>query len=297
MNQMTKTIFERAKKLSDTGRLRNEIYCKGRVIYLLNKDNTLLLRFFLPENEPQFAQEVSFNATEFISENFKEENGQAVFTIEKKDHTIKKTCCKASRGFEEIDNLFKKFFTHYSEDSIFFSNSISSSLKDELSHIELSFKNKTFYMIQRDIFSGGKHEIIQKNEGMRGLQPNLTKNFGPIGIRTDDFLSIFIYYNKVHFYFNESNQYFLLEGEMGLGPGTPPVKVVGIMACCFYDEIGDIEIISQEENDGRQEQEGRTNNEGLSQEINLREEPKEQPERKCGQPSKIIPKRKGFFKE
>lgn len=279
MNPMVEIIFSHAVSLSQSGRLRNEIYCQGSIIYIANFDNTILLQFHLPFS--QFKEEISFEANDYDSENFRVENDQILFLKEEGPFVREKICGKTGRTFSEIEGLFEKYFDQITLDDcniVNLHNSLLSLLDENLSHVEVSSQNKKFLIIQRDIYTGGRIEIQENKKGFHSLH-QIQENFGPIGLRTNDLFAMFTFTENLKFYFRQHNDYCLLTGEMKLGSANK-IDMKGIIAGCIYDEMGTVEIIKEENINGRQKQEGRGSEQKIDTTLNSGE----------GQPRRERPK-------
>jgi hypothetical protein len=145
--------------------------------------------------------------------------------------------------------LFAKYLTEKSEASeeITLNKSVLTLLDADLSHIEFSGeKGGTITMVQRNICSGGIVEIKEKS-GDSFFKNELKNAFGPLGIKTNDFASLFTFQDTLKFEFpSRGKEDFVIIRSVQ----KEKRDMVGIIACCLYDEI----IKIQEVNNGRQEQ-------------------------------------------
>jgi len=242
-------IFAHAVALDQGGRLRNTIYAIGQNIYILNSDNTVLLQFPLRKTEVPFKNPIAFHANDYDSRNFHEEDGQIVFTTESDSFTRKKSCGSPEMGPKEAQKLFKKFDPCF-ENQLTLPREVLSLLSESLSHVEFSAVDGKFSMIQRNIYSGAILEIERKEAGMLKLD-RIVSDFGPIGLRTNDFVALFSFVDSIILNFPKDDEadYAWVQGNDAKMP------LNGIVACCLYDEMGTITETKRRKTDGRQEQE------------------------------------------
>ena len=69
------TIFAHAVALDQKGQLKNSIICKDSNVWIVNYDRTVILKFELPDLALPFKEEISFNANDYDSPNFKMVDG------------------------------------------------------------------------------------------------------------------------------------------------------------------------------------------------------------------------------
>lgn len=247
------TIFSYAEALDQSGRQKNTIHCWENVVYILNNDKTIILR--LESSQNLFPNPIGFYASDYDSPNFVVEDGGIVFIQRNKDFERRKKCRLPNITFQEVEDLFYKYFL--SDASPFYLTFHKSSLdfiNPDLSHIEFVIKNKEINIIQRDIYSG---TIIQLSrnpqpEGL-GLAEDvdvLPKDMDPLGMRTGDFLSLFYFNERIKILFPNGNLgYFAIEGTHG--------SLSGIVTGCLFDDIGTIGQLNKSDKgdeNGRQEQ-------------------------------------------
>lgn len=229
-------IFSQAVALDQSGGLRNTIYAEGREIYILNYDHTVLMRFKLRKNETTFGQSICFRANDYDSREFWEKDGKVIFKTEAEGFQRTKTTGRAEYSPEEVRELFNSYVLQPARmtDSVTLSKGILELFDDSLSHIEFSGKKgEKMKMIQRNIYSGGVIEIQQKDEGSF-FDNNLKTNFGPIGIKTSDFFSLFSFQNILDFQFpvTGSGDYILVKSADKLKR-----DMTVLVSGCLYDEI------------------------------------------------------------
>lgn len=250
-------IFSQAVALDQSGGLRNTIYVRGREIYILNFDHTVLMRFRLHPEEMSFQQDISFRANDYDSSNFEEKDGKIQFITKKGDFTRTKTCGTAERTPDEVKTIVNELL-HQSKKTdlqwVELSRDILELLDQDLSHIEFSCEaGHTLKMVQRNIYSGGIIEV-QEDEG-KGLglynRTKLDYDFGPIGIKTGDFFALFSFQDILLFAFPKGvdADYVLVKSRNEDRMAQGKQNMTTIVASCIYDEI----IKLKEVNHGRQE--------------------------------------------
>lgn len=237
-------IFAHAVALDQSGGLRNSIYVNDKEVFIMNYDHTVLLRFKLRNSETPFSTSLSFKANDYDSNEFFEEDGKIVFITETKGYQRRKVCGLAEYTTEEVKELMKLYTKNTgSRETLIIDSSIISLLDSDLSHIEFSGKKgETLKMIQRNIYSGGIIEISEKSEGM--FSNKLSEDFGPIGIKTKDFTSLFAFQDALKFEFpNTKIEDFILIKSID----KKKRNMTGAIACCLYDELITIQKARKED--------------------------------------------------
>jgi len=227
-------IFAHAVALDQNGGLKNSIYADGREVYIMNYDHTVALRFRLRASENPFENPISFKANDYDSSEFYEEDGKIVFINQIQGYQRKKTCGKAEYTPDEVKGMFKSFMADKTaRETLVIDRSILSLLDTDLSHIEFSGKKgESLKMIQRNIYSGGIIEVSEKTEGL--FDNVLSEDFGPVGIKTNDFAALFTFQDTLKFEFpNGEEEDFIVIRSIDKSKRD----MVGVVACCLYDEI------------------------------------------------------------
>lgn len=245
------TIFSHAVALHQSGRMRNTIHVIGKEIYLLNTDRSLILRFSLPKSSYGFKNPISFKASDYDSNQFYEKEGNIVFKSQEGEY-IKEKSCSTSGDPNKIKELFSKF-TIPSENriKIQLNRDLLRVIEDNLSHIEIMIENGEFKLIQRNIYDGTIIIIRKEKELGLGIasDDSFPYDFGPIGIRTTDFLALFSFNDTLSFFFSKDIQEFCKVFGRNY-------KMNAIMSYCLYDEMGNILTIKEKQN-GRKVKKGR----------------------------------------
>ena len=231
-------IFDHAVTLQQNGRLRSTVYCIGKKIYILNQDQTVLMRFLLRNVDQQkgkkleFKNPVSFNANDYDSKEVEERDGKICFIQQASGFERVKSCKTPNLSPDEVDKLFKSYNSELSN-SIIIHDEIRSLLEEDLSHIEFSCEDEEFKIIQRNIYSGSVSELKQKveEEGLTSSK-QILEDFEPIGLRTNDFMALFSFVDRIKLHFMPGD---IIVAE-SLDP-TMPMKV--LISKCKYDELGE----------------------------------------------------------
>lgn len=231
----TETIFAHAVALDSSGRLRNTIYAIGKQVYILNSDHTVLLKFELSGASSPFRLPISFKANDYDSSTFYEEDGKIVFVQKSGDMERRKFSGKGQLEPEEVSAMFAGFTMKQPLNIANIHKDILPLLDENLSHIEFSGKNGVLKIIQRNIFDGTIIEITRKKETGMGVvkKDSIEENFGPFGLRTNDFIALFSFNDEVSFAFPSSECNFIYVQGRNYG-------MKGIISLCLYDEMGEI---------------------------------------------------------
>lgn len=251
-------VFSVASLLEQGGNMKNTIYCFGRTAFIINGDNTLILKFSLPDRI-EFKQPISFRANDYEQGKFYEKDGKIYFQNTKQDAEFERTksCRTPHLTFNDVEEIWNKLYTK--PNSFFLIHRKTLELLDvDLSHIEFKAENKSLIITQRDIFSGTIITLTRKNRkksgGLGAYNPdsNISADFEPIGIRTNDFSALFHFVTNL--YKEHQIQFGINEtlGYMTIKAGHTDFPMEGLMAWCVYDELGTVGVIGD---GGRKEQE------------------------------------------
>jgi hypothetical protein len=252
LNQLeAERLFSYAVALDQSGRQKNSIFAWGNVVYVVNSDKTILLRF---ESSQDISKEpIGFFANDYDSPNFVVEGKEIIF-IQKDGVNVRNKRCKIpNQGFGEVEELFFKFYSpekfpfHFS-----FHKSSLNLIDPDLSHIELTLQNKELSIVQRDIYSGTIISIQKKpkSDGL-GIQEedSLPGSLVPLGMRTNDFLALFSFNDMMKIHFSDQLLgYFVVEGIHN--------NMLGVVAGCLYDDLGTIHEMEVPKDGGKEPESG-----------------------------------------
>lgn len=259
INQRIETIFSVGVALEQSGKLKNTIYVLNKSIYIMNSDHTVLLYFPLRSSEANFNQSISFKASDYDSDHFYEKDGKIIF-LTKKDGYERKKICGTSVSPEKIEKLYEKYNILYidinTKAPINFdlTNDVINLLDTNLSHIEFSGYGGKLKIVQRNIYDGTIIEIMKDKEDGFGSSKDkeIPDGFGPIGMRTNDFIALFSFQESLNFSFIRNEGFCFIESN------SPKFKYSGFISLCKYDELGEItQVNNTGENHGREEQKRR----------------------------------------
>jgi len=243
MKTVAEQIFAHAVSLEQVGRQKNMIFGWKNIIFILNYDKTVLLRFEMKQE--LFKDPIGFFVNDYDSDEFRIEEGMIIFTRQGIEFQREKKCGTPNQSFRDIEELFFKYLdvATIEQPSITVRKGSLELFNPDLSHIELKGKEGKIIVRQQDIYSGTILELTRpKDKGFQlgeflTWKDNIPQDFGPIGIRTSDFLTLFAFHGKVQLYF--LNNYFIVEGK------TTQYKMMGVIGGCLYDELGTIEDLSR----------------------------------------------------
>lgn len=240
-------IFAHAVALDQKGQLKNSIICKDSNVWIVNYDRTVILKFELPDLALPFKEEISFNANDYDSANFKMVDGRVVFYQKSGGFERSKSCTPAK--VPDVESVWDSMVSDHFDPKDCSKFSIVSDflglLDENLSHIEFKAENKKLVIVQRDIFGGNIIEVKRKMEGSLGLSrpDKIQSDFEPIGIRTNDFLALFSFSKTIDILVNpKSPGRCLVSSERA--------RFVGIISWGVYDELGTVSYLI---NDGGEE--------------------------------------------
>lgn len=271
------SIFAYAEALEKSGRQKNSIFISGRIVYILNYDKTVLLRFSLSKEMTKESEFIAFFSSDYESSKFEINHDLVGFKLDSTsgEWTRTTTCKIPNQTFGDVDDMFKKLYNgpvidkHQIIGGAIIDKGVLDLIKENLSHIEFSVRNKELYLIQRDIYSGSISEIKRKNREGLGLieEPyEFSRDPAPLGIRTNDFLALFSFADKVTFQFlPEEFGYFLVK--------APHSGLTGVLGGCLYDSIGELNYIQKGNENGWE----KSQNGGLVEKINRKTQSSERP--------------------
>jgi hypothetical protein len=237
MSDVTKRIvkiFAQAQALQQNGRLKSTIYCLKKAVFIMNQDHTILIRFPLRSGETPFKKPVSFNANDYDSSQFVEKDGNVVFTTSVGEYVREKSCRSPQFRPKYVKKLFGKLESDESlksaENNISLGSGLLKCLNDNLSHIEFRGKDGELKIVQRDIYAGSVIRVTARTED--GLhKKRKIQDFKAIGIRTNDFVSLFLFAETLRFTFASDKMIWVVSKD-------PKMPFTAFVGGCVYDEMG-----------------------------------------------------------
>jgi hypothetical protein len=239
-------VFTYGVALEQSGTQKNAAFCWENIIYILNYDKTIILRFETANNE--FKDPIRFFLSDYDSPNFNADSDSITFLQKGEEFIRSKRCRIPNQTFQEVEEMFYKF---YDPDKmkwkISFNKTSLDLLDTNLSHVEFVTGEGKIHILQRDIYAGSLIELERKIEpeglGLTDPEDVLPDSIPPMGMRTGDFLALFNFNEKVDVYFPPSGEYFIVDGLHN--------QMQGIIAGCLYDDIGTIKDLGEVANGGK----------------------------------------------
>jgi len=287
ISQRIEEIFATAVAMDQSGRLRNTIYCLEDQIFIMNSDQTVILKFQLRKSENVFAHPISFRANDYDSREFYEKDGKIIFVTENEGFKREKSCKTPGDSPEDIAKLYADY-PLIRTNSVKLGKGIGALLDEALSHIEISAPGKQLCIQQRNIYSGTVLTLSRtEQEGGLGLdsvvQDKIVDAFEPIGMRTNDFLALFTFIDRLAFFFPSGEaDYCCVRSD------DPKMSLEGVIALCRYDLLGGIEAARKEVNPkestkeaghGREKSQERGRQQGTNRQTEEQQQPTERSSR------------------
>jgi len=238
-------VFTYGVALEQSGLQKNAAFCWENIIYILNSDKTIILRFKTSNNE--FKEPIRFFLSDYDSPHFTTEENSITFLQKGEEFMRKKKCRIPLQTFQEVEELFYKFYdTEKMKWKISFHKSSLDLLENSLSHVEFVTRKGQIHILQRDIYAGSlielERRVTPEGWGLTEAVDVLPDTIDPLGMRTNDFLTLFNFNDKVDIYFPIGLGYFFVEGLHN--------QMLGIISGCLYDNCGLIVNLQEEKSDG-----------------------------------------------
>lgn len=227
ITKRTELMFAQAVALAQSGRMKSHIHASGRVLYVANMDNTILLRF-TPDMD--FPQPISFFANDYESPHIELSPEGMTFITTKNGYTQRKTVGVPKTSFQDVEAIWNKH-TPVNTHAMMIRKEISQLLDSDLSHVEFHKDKNTLVLVQKNIYTGARVEVrdTQAANGLISVH-SFPQDFKPVGIRTHDLLALFTFVDTLTFHPQEGKDWMFLRDNTGL--------VSGILSTCLYDELG-----------------------------------------------------------
>lgn len=228
ITKRTELMMAQAVALAQNGRMKSHIHGSGSELYVANMDNTIVLSF---TPDMVFQAALDFFANDYESPNIELEGGQVSFITTHGAYKQKKTCGCPKTTFNEVRDIYAKFKDFDQSAPIVLNKDILSLLSDDLSHVELHSKNGSLMVMQKNIYTGGRIEIIGAAESNGLIKLNaLPAGFKPMGLRTADLTALFSFTHTLTLYPQQGKNWMAFKDSEGV--------MVGVIATCVYDELG-----------------------------------------------------------
>ena len=188
----------------------------------------------------------------------------SVFEKEEGEWNVKKSCGTTELSPDQVADIFSNF-PPIKTNRITLRASITTILDTKLSHVELSGQvHDSINIKQKNIYDGKLIDITRKKATGMGIseKDNITEDFGPLAIRTNDLIALFSFNDQLTFSFGS--------GEKGYCRVTGRnFKMAGVIGLCRYDELGTIEK-PKGASHGRQVKKSRRSKSGSNKPIKKR---------------------------
>lgn len=231
INNSTEMMFAQAVALSQNGRMKSTVHVGKKIIFILNMDSTILIRF---KSNQEFPKSFSFFANDYESNNIEIREGKVAFITKKGNISREKECITPKSNYSEI----KKYWLEHkynSNNSFTLTSNIVQFLEEGLSHVEISkLENEKLSLVQRDIYSGSKVSISLEDD-FSEIYDTFIPTFG---LRTNDLKALFSFEDSISFKPQTLKNWIYFEGNSG--------RMAGIISTCIYDELG---YIAEEKNE------------------------------------------------
>lgn len=229
--------FSIAASLHTGGRFSNAVYCKGKDVFVCNTDHTVLIRFVA---ERSFEEEVRFFANDYASDELEMVEGGVVFLSKGKASDAKILNRVPDTTFEEIEVLHKKYQPKRLINRVTLSRAlVFEHLQEDLSHIEFGSQGGSFFIVQRDLYSGRLIKAWPK-EGRLGLF-RTEGDWEFRGYRTSDVKALLDFTESLG---GESLDVYFVDPFYSWVKNDK-LKMEGMMTTCLYDELGELGVLEE----------------------------------------------------
>lgn len=228
-NNRIEKIFAHAVALEQSGRLHSNIYCYQKYIYIVNQNDTIIMRFPLLSSEPAFDKPLGFNAKDFQGQQINYNEKTTTFVDEDADFVKEKSCATLKINPEEVHQVFENQLKKENfENKITITTAWLKYFDDSLGHLEFRGRDNQLIIKQRDLYSGTVIAVSKKNKGGLGLDNLKVNDFDTFGIRTLDFMALFSFVEEIQLSFGQNVM-------MAESIRNIPFKTV--ISRCIYDEL------------------------------------------------------------
>lgn len=228
ISKRTELMMAQAVALAQNGRMKSHIHGSGPELYVANMDNTIIISF---SPDMSFPAALDFFANDYESPNIEIDGGQVSFITTHGTYKQKKTCGCPKTTFNEVRDIYAKYRDFDRSTPVVLNKDVLSLLNNDLSHVEFHSRNGSLLIMQKNIYTGGRIEIISANEAKSLIKLNaLPANFRPLGLRTADLTALFSFTNTLTLYPQPGKNWMAFQDAEGV--------MTGVIATCVYDELG-----------------------------------------------------------
>lgn len=234
LEKTVEKIFSVAVALSQGNVFRNKIITNNNYVFIRNFDETVWLEYkFLKGIFPS----TCFDAV-FYEGGLEVKNNFIIFNKITKNYE-KKKYIKNEFLEEDFNNFFSKFNElknkYNKKNKIKLDKELINLLDENLNHTEFMIKQKTLHLIQKDLYNGNIVDIFKKENFIYDFSEITSKHWA---IRTFDLKALFTWEDELNFYFDDSQEYLLVQNDFHLH-----YEFSGLIGNCIYDELNTLNII------------------------------------------------------
>ena len=225
ISKRTELMMAQAVALSQNGRMKSHIHAKGNDMFIANMDNTIVIHFVM---DPNFPEALDFFANDYESPNIEVTGGMVNFITTRGGYTQTKTCGCPNTTFEEVKKIWDRYASLDKSHPIILRKDITGMLDPDLSHVEFHVKNGSLLLVQKNIYTGGRYEVMDSHSSGGLIKINaLPSDFKAMGMRTPDFQALFAFADSLTIYPQAGKNWFGLTSD----------AMEGVVAACIYDEL------------------------------------------------------------
>jgi hypothetical protein len=225
LKDRTEYLISQAVALDQSGMMKNTVFGFSEFLFIVNFDDTILLRFMMDEKIPEA---LAFFANDYESNEMEVSGGKVTFITCSGGYRRRKECAAPKRTWNEVAAIWSRF-RPVKDFPLNFNTKVLSHLDDDLSHVEIHNANGKARLIQKNIYSGAKVEIDNADGGLFAIE-NFPEGFQPVGLRTVDFKALFTMTDALTFNLQPGHNWVYVT--------DPFDKVNAILSTCLYDELG-----------------------------------------------------------
>lgn len=225
ISKRTELMMAQAVALSQNGRMKSHIHARGNDLFIANMDNTIVIHFI---TDTTFPEALDFFANDYESSNIEVSGGMVNFITTRGGYAQTKTCGIPKTTFEEVKKIWDHYASPDKSHPLILRKDLSGMLDPELSHVEFHAKNGSMLLVQKNIYTGGRYEVMDAQSSGGLIKINvLPLDFKAMGMRTQDFQALFAFADTLTIYPQVGKNWF----------GFASDAMEGVVAACIYDEL------------------------------------------------------------